>query len=185
MRELDEAARRRASSTPGGSTTARGNFPRHRAGRRQAAADLRPRARRRDAAGQGSRARARSSVLTVCAGALRSRAGRAEGERRAALAHWITDREEPAHLAQHRQPRLAVSLRPRIWSTRPTTSAAWASCRRIPNCSTGWRRSSATAAQSLKPLHRLIVTSATYRQASRGERRRREAIDADNPTLAA
>ena len=40
--------------------------------------------------------------------------------------------------------------------------------RPIPNCSTGWPTSSATA-ESLKTLHRLIVTSATYRQSSRDD----------------
>ena len=38
--------------------------------------------------------------------------------------------------------------------------------RRIPNCSTGWPSSSWTSGWSLKTLHRLIVTSATYRQSS-------------------
>ena len=35
-----------------------------------------------------------------------------EGERRAALARWLTDDRAPAHLAVDRQPRLAVPLRP-------------------------------------------------------------------------
>ena len=34
----------------------------------------------------------------------------------------------------------------RDWSTRRTISAAWARCRRIPNCSTGWPAGSSTTA---------------------------------------
>ena len=52
-------------------------------------------------------------------------------------------------------------------SARARTSARSASRRRIPSCSTGWPSSSWTTAGASKHLHRLIVTSATYRQSSR------------------
>ncbi len=48
----------------------------------------------------------------------------------------------------------------------PTTSAAWARCPATPSCSTGWPAGSSTTGESLKELHRLIVTSAVYRQSS-------------------
>ena len=70
----------------------------------------------------------------------------AEGERRAALAQWITDTRQPAHLAEHRQPRLAVPLRPRARRYAQRLRPHGAAADRIPNCSTGWRSSSATAA---------------------------------------
>ena len=67
-------------------------------------------------------------------------------------------------------------------SRRPTTSAATAPCRPIPSCSTGWPSSCAINGQSLKALHRLIVCSAVYRQASR-DNPAFDAIDADNRYL--
>ena len=54
--------------------------------------------------------------------------------------------EERAHLAVDRQSPVAVSLRPRYWSIRRTTSGAWVRRRRIRNCSIGWPRRCATMA---------------------------------------
>ncbi len=42
-----------------------------------------------------------------------------------------------------------------------------AACRRIPSCSTGWPPKIVARGLSLKAIHRLIVTSAAYRQSSR------------------
>ena len=88
---------------------------------------------------------------------------------------------QSAHLAIDRQSRLAVSLWPRH-RRRPATSAGWGSCRRIRSCSTGWRPSSATAANRSSGLHRLIVTSAAYRQVVDVDRRG-EPVDAGNALL--
>ena len=41
-----------------------------------------------------------------------------------------------------------------------------ASCRRIPSCSTGWPSSSARSGWDVKRFFKLLVTSATYRQAA-------------------
>ena len=86
---------------------------------------------------------------------------------RLTFARWLVDRNSPTTARSHRQPRLAGLLRhrPRQHQRRPRHAER---CRRrIPNCSTGWPSSSWT--RRLEPeeaLHRLIVTSATYRQSS-------------------
>ena len=47
------------------------------------------------------------------------------------------------------------------------------------NCSTGWPRNSSKAAGSMKPLHRMILLSSTYRQS--GALARREAAQETDP----
>ena len=81
------------------------------------------------------------------------------------FARWLVDRQSPTTARSHRQPHLAGVFRHGPRGT-ARTSARRASRRRIPSCSTGWRSSSWITGWSLKHLHRLIVTSATYRQSS-------------------
>jgi len=91
-----------------------------------------------------------------------------EGERRAALARWLTDPKNPLTWR---------SIVNRVWQYhfgrglvdspndfRPDGPVAL----ETPSCSTGSRPSSATAGSRSKRLHRLIVTSAVYRQSFRG-----------------
>jgi len=61
------------------------------------------------------------------------------------------------------------------------TSAAWDSCPVIPSCSTGSPEFRDNG-QSFRHLHRLIVTSTTYQQAS-ADQPDSSAIDADNQFL--
>ena len=90
-----------------------------------------------------------------------------EGPRRAALARWLTDKRNPLTWR---------SIVNRVWqyhsaaasSIRRTTSAEWVRCRRIPSCSIGSPPSFATGRNRSKQLHRLICTSAVYRQSSAG-----------------
>ena len=56
----------------------------------------------------------------------------------------------------------------RRWSRRCSTSAATASRPRSPPCSTGWPSSFEAEGWRMKPIHRLIVTSAAYRMQSTG-----------------
>ena len=144
--------------------TRHGQLRRHRGERRQAAADSHSAARRRDQAGSGSRPR-RHCRHPGLAGRFELPPNHTEGERRAALAGWLTDPNNP--LAWR-------SIVNRVWQyhfgrghrrdaerLRPDGPAR----RRIRNCSIGSPPSSATAAVRSRQLHQLIVTSATYRQA--------------------
>ena len=77
----------------------------------------------------------------------------------------------------------ASSRRPRTWAVR-------APRRRTPNCSNGWLADSWPRAAQLKPLVKLLVTSAVYRQASvadaatvRGGRPAVRAVDPANRLL--
>ena len=101
----------------------------------------------------------------------------------AALADWIADPQNAAHLAVDRQPRLALSLRPRASSTRPTTSAATGSQPTHPELLDWLAVEFRDGGQSLKALHRLIVHE---RRLPAGVARRPAdgaAIDADNRYL--
>ena len=85
-----------------------------------------------------------------------------EGNRRAALAEWITD------------PRNALAWRSivnRVWhyhfgrglvKTHLTILAAWVVRPVIPSCWIGWRLGFLENGGSFKKLHRLIVTSSVY-----------------------
>ena len=63
---------------------------------------------------------------------------------------------------------LAVALRPRAGAVDAITSACRGTGRRIPNCSTGWRREFIDRGWSIKELSRLILASNTYQMASHG-----------------
>ena len=56
-------------------------------------------------------------------------------------------------------------------SSRPTTSAPWGRSPAIPSCSTGWPASWSPGGWSIKAMHRLMVTSSTYRMSSAAGRR--------------
>ena len=58
------------------------------------------------------------------AGGATRRRRRPPQQRRAALAEWVASERQPAHRPRDRQPRLAVALRRRASSARPTTSAS-------------------------------------------------------------
>ena len=103
-------------------------------------------------------------------GSRRARRHRSRRAGRLALARWLSRPDNPLST------RVIVN---RIWQyhfgrglpARPATSGDWATRPAIPSCSTGWRRSSCEQGLRLKPLHRLILTSAAYRQsASRSPR---------------
>ena len=98
-RRRPRAGRRRMRELADAAAAARGlrrrrphrqrRVPRHRAGRRQAAADPRPAARRRDASPARKSAPGRCRVFPDLPARFDLPPDHAEGERRAALAHWI------------------------------------------------------------------------------------------------
>ena len=150
-----------------------------------AASDFRPRQQPRAArqAATGARAQARRyppARQAGCAGTLSCVDG---------LPPRFSDRSRRRRIGPPRSPGAAGSPTPRIrspggrsstacgngisaaaWFRPPATSAGWAACHRIPSCSTGWRRRFLESGGSLKALHRLIVTSAVYRQSVRARR---------------
>ena len=83
------------------------------------------------------------------------------------LARWLVDPPQPADGPGGGQPDLAGLLRPRPGRDRERLRHPGHARRRTPSCSTGWPPSSSDRGWSLKAIHRLIVTSATYRQSSR------------------
>ena len=152
---------------------------RHRTRRRQArgqSASCCPRRRRNP--GHGSRAR-RPARLTGAAGRFELPPDHAEGDRRAALARWLTDTRKPAHLAVDRQPRLALSFRPgpgrhaeRFWPHGPAPIH--------PELLDWLAVEFRDGGQSLKKLHRLLVTSGDLPAVVGHVGRRCGQIDADN-----
>ena len=86
--------------------------------------------------------------------------------RRLALARWITHRGQPADGADGDQPDLDAPLR----HTAGPVGVRLRPQRQAPDdpgaCSTGWPSSFRPKAGSMKPIHRLIVTSAAYRMES-------------------
>jgi mono/diheme cytochrome c family protein len=114
-------------------------------------------------------------------GALELSAGHVEGDRRAALASWLTDR---------RNPLVWRSIVNRVWQYHfgrgiVATANDFGRMGQLPSHPEllDWLAASfRDGGQSLKELHRLIVTSATYRQASAGNPAA-EAIDAGNAYL--
>ena len=76
---------------------------------------------------------------------------------------------ESADGARDGQSLLAGGFRHRHRPHDRTTSASPAKCRPIPNCSTGWPSSSARSGWDMKRFFKLLVTSATYRQAATGD----------------
>ena len=108
------------------------------------------------------------------------RAGPARSFRRAALAalaHRHRGRGRAAGRAGDRQPALAAPLRPGDRRHAQRLRRAGRAARRTPSCSTGWPPTSIENGWRLKPIHRLIVTSAVYMQDSRFD----EARAADRP----
>ena len=117
-------------------------------------------------------------VLGVCQ-PLESTAANAQPAGSGALAGGPA---QSAHRARDRQSHVAAVFRQRASSIPRTISARRATSRLIRNCSTGWRRSSWSSGWSQKAIHRLIVTSATYRQSSLARRMPR--VDPENRLLA-
>ncbi len=107
-----------------------------------------------------------------------------EGERRAALARWLTD---------SRNPLTWRSIVNRIWQYHfgrglvdsPNDFGRMGQQPTHPELLDWLAAEFRDGGQSIKQLHRLIVTSATYRQASRveGDTKSAESIDADNRFL--
>ena len=110
-----------------------------------------------DPAGRTDRARARAAPQST--------------GRRLALARWLSRRGQSAFDAGDRQPHLAVSFRPRACGHAQRLRASGRASQPSRACSTGWRRSFVRQGWRLKPLHRLIVTSAAYRQSASREPR--------------
>ena len=99
------------------------------------------------------------ACCTRCpAGAPANRLGAGEVARR---------REQPARRPRRDEPRLGDVLRPRDRQHGRRLRHHGRDAERTRSCSTGWRRSSRASGWSMKAMHRLIVTSATYRQAAR------------------
>ena len=128
------------------------------------------------------------SVLDPAPGQDRARRPRLRDStgRRLALARWLTRPDNPLEHPRDRQPGLAVPLRPgprgHVERLRPAGRGALA----IPSCSTGWPAEFVAEGWRLKPLHRLIMTSATYRQSaerSESEVETARRIDPDNRLL--
>ena len=91
---------------------------------------------------------------------------RSTGQRRA-LADWITDVDHGAGAAagpRDRQSGLAAPLRGRPGAHASATSASAASGRRTRSCWSGSPHEFVAGGWRLKPLHRLILTSAAYMQ---------------------
>ena len=68
------------------------------------------------------------------------------GSGRLELANWLAQPDQSADRARDGQPHLAVAFRRGHRAHAQTTSARWASGRRIPSCSTTWRSASSRAA---------------------------------------
>jgi mono/diheme cytochrome c family protein len=107
-----------------------------------------------------------------------------EGERRAALAHWLTDARNPLTWR---------SIVNRVWQYHfgrglvdsPNDFGRMGQQPTHPELLDWLAMEFRDGGQSIKQLHRLIVTSATYRQVSSadGEAKAAESIDADNRFL--
>ena len=121
------------------------------------------------------------NVLPELPGTFELSAGHTEGDRRAALAHWLTD------------PRNALCWRAivnRVWQYHfgrgivgtPNDFGRMGQLPTHPELLDWLALEFRDSGQSLKALHRLIVTSATYRQASTGDAAA-ETIDASNALL--
>ena len=84
------------------------------------------------------------------------------------------------------QPRLAIPFRPGTGGNIERFRPDGRSLPAIPSYSTGWRPNLSQTAGDSKPLHRLILTSATYRQAAQRSRERPgrgQRIDPENRLL--
>ncbi len=109
----------------------------------------------------------------------------AKSDRPAAGVRALADAARPsADGARGGQPRLEAPLRHAASSRRSATSARPARRRRIPSCSTGWPREFVRQGWSLKAMHRLMMTSATYRQSSAVTPEQREARPGQRALLA-
>ena len=86
--------------------------------------------------------------------------------RRRALAEWIASPANPLTARVMVNRRLAASFRPRPGPLAEQLRQPRAIRPRIPSCSIGWPRELVDGGWRLKPLHRLIVTSSTYRMSS-------------------
>ena len=109
-------------------------------------------ARRHPPAGQAGRAGNAELRRTVCRRGFNLRPSDDESARRAALARWLTDPRNPLTWRSIVNRVWHCHFGRGIWSRRPTTSAGWGRCRRIPSCSTGWPRRFRDSGGSLKQL---------------------------------
>ena len=120
-------------------------------------------------------------MLAELPGTFELSAGHAEGDRRAALARWLTD---------PRNPLTWRSIVNRVWQyhfgrgivATPNDFGRMGQLPTHPELLDWLAAEFRDGGQSLKTLHRLIVTSATYRQASTANPAA-EAIDAGNAYL--
>ena len=121
------------------------------------------------------------NVIRGLPGNLHVPADAPEGDRRAALARWITDPKNPLTWR---------SIVNRVWQyhfgrgivATPNDFGKMGQLPSHPELLDWLAAEFRDGGQSLKSLHRLLVTSATYRQASTGDERF-EKIDADNVYL--
>ena len=104
-------------------------------------------------------------------------------QNRLGLARWLRRSGASAHRARRWSIATGRGCSAGASSRRRRTSAARAGCRRIPRCSTGWRRLRRSG-WDLKALQKRMVMSATYRQSSRRRRRSTLSADPENEWLA-
>ena len=157
--ELAQAAAGRPRLRRDGPQRRRGAVPRHRARRRQAAADPRPQPRRRAKPRQGGRPGGAERPRRAARRRSTCSADHAEGDRRAALARWLTD---------SRNPLTWRSIVNRVWQyhfgrgivATPNDFGRMGQLPTHPELLDWLAVEFRDGGQSLKALHRLIVTSA-------------------------
>ena len=91
------------------------------------------------------------------------------GTNRLGLAAWLCSPAKPAHGRGWPSTGSGSTISARAWSRRPRISAFRASRRRIPELLDWLASELIRSGWDVKALHRLIVTSATFRQRSQSE----------------